>query len=96
MSDKSKTKYDLKYYTNLADELVKAGTHVLAIKDMAGLLKPQAAKLLISAIRDRHPDVPIHIHTVSMILLILKINVPFFLAKTLNLNLIRKSSFKRL
>ncbi|XP_041981537.1 pyruvate carboxylase, mitochondrial isoform X2 [Aricia agestis] len=63
VSDPTKTKYDLKYYTNLADELVKAGTHVLSIKDMAGLLKPQSAKLLISAIRDRHPHVPIHVHT---------------------------------
>lgn len=44
VSDPTRTKYDLKYYTNLADELVKAGTHVLCIKDMAGLLKPQAAK----------------------------------------------------
>lgn len=63
VSDPTKTKYDLKYYTNLADELVKAGTHVLCIKDMAGLLKPRAASLLITAIRDKHPDVPIHIHT---------------------------------
>ncbi|XP_075977101.1 pyruvate carboxylase isoform X2 [Anticarsia gemmatalis] len=63
VSDPNKKKYDLKYYTNLADELVKAGTHVLGIKDMAGLLKPQAAKMLISAIRDKHPDVPIHVHT---------------------------------
>lgn len=63
VSDPQKTKYNLKYYTDLADELVKAGTHVLAIKDMAGLLKPQAARLLIDAIRQRHPDVPIHIHT---------------------------------
>ncbi|XP_030387243.1 pyruvate carboxylase, mitochondrial isoform X2 [Scaptodrosophila lebanonensis] len=63
VSDPKRTKYDLKYYTNLADELVKAGTHVLCIKDMAGLLKPQAAKILISAIREKHPDVPIHIHT---------------------------------
>ncbi|XP_039957967.1 pyruvate carboxylase, mitochondrial isoform X1 [Bactrocera neohumeralis] len=63
VSDPARTKYDLKYYTNLADELVKAGTHVLCIKDMAGLLKPQAAKLLITAIRDKHPDIPIHIHT---------------------------------
>uniref|UniRef100_A0A1B0DCN1 Uncharacterized protein n=1 Tax=Phlebotomus papatasi TaxID=29031 RepID=A0A1B0DCN1_PHLPP len=63
VSDPSKTKYDLKYYVNLADELVKAGTHVLAIKDMAGLLKPNAARLLICAIRDKHPDIPIHIHT---------------------------------
>lgn len=63
VSDPSRTKYDLKYYTNLADELVKAGTHVLSIKDMAGLLKPRAAGLLIDAIRQKHPDIPIHIHT---------------------------------
>ncbi|KAH8254209.1 hypothetical protein KR032_008870 [Drosophila birchii] len=63
VSDPNRTKYDLKYYTNLADELVKAGTHVLCIKDMAGLLKPEAARLLITAIRDKHPDIPIHIHT---------------------------------
>uniref|UniRef100_A0A2A4K9L4 Pyruvate carboxylase n=1 Tax=Heliothis virescens TaxID=7102 RepID=A0A2A4K9L4_HELVI len=63
VSDPNKKKYDLKYYQKIADELVKAGTHVLAIKDMAGLLKPQAAKLLIGAIRDKHPDVPIHVHT---------------------------------
>lgn len=63
VSDKSRTKYDLKYYTTLADELVKAGTHVLCIKDMAGLLKPNAAGILIDAIRQKHPDVPIHIHT---------------------------------
>ncbi|XP_045451992.1 pyruvate carboxylase, mitochondrial [Melitaea cinxia] len=63
VSDPSKKKYDLKYYLNLADELVKAGTHVLGIKDMAGLLKPQAAELLITAIRDKHPSVPIHVHT---------------------------------
>ncbi|KAL7736714.1 hypothetical protein ACLKA6_015573 [Drosophila palustris] len=63
VSDPKRTKYDLKYYTNLADELVKAGTHVLCIKDMAGLLKPEAARLLITAIRDKHPDLPIHVHT---------------------------------
>ncbi|XP_043262765.1 pyruvate carboxylase, mitochondrial isoform X1 [Colletes gigas] len=63
VSDPNKTKYNLKYYTDLADELVKAGTHVLSIKDMAGLLKPKAARLLIDAIRQKHPDVPLHIHT---------------------------------
>ncbi|RWS31313.1 pyruvate carboxylase-like protein [Leptotrombidium deliense] len=63
VSDPSRTKYDLKYYVNLADEIVKAGAHVLCIKDMAGLLKPNSAKLLVSALRDRHPDMPIHIHT---------------------------------
>ena len=63
VSDPMRTKYTLDYYTELADELVKAGTHILSIKDMAGLLKPQAAKLLVSALRDRHPDIPIHVHT---------------------------------
>lgn len=63
VSDPNRTKYNLKYYTDLADELVKAGTHVLAIKDMAGLLKPRAAEMLIDAIRQKHPDVPLHIHT---------------------------------
>ncbi|XP_014471829.1 PREDICTED: pyruvate carboxylase, mitochondrial isoform X3 [Dinoponera quadriceps] len=63
VSDPSRTKYNLKYYTDLADELVKVGTHVLAIKDMAGLLKPKAAEILIDAIRQKHPDVPLHIHT---------------------------------
>lgn len=63
VSDPSRTKYNLKYYVDLADQLIKAGTHVLAIKDMAGLLKPQAATMLIDALRQRHPDVPIHIHT---------------------------------
>lgn len=63
VSDPTRTKYNLKYYVDLADELIKAGTHVLAIKDMAGLLKPQAASILIDALRQRHPDIPIHIHT---------------------------------
>ncbi|KAH7972067.1 hypothetical protein HPB52_006161 [Rhipicephalus sanguineus] len=63
VSNPERTKYNLDYYLKLSDELVKAGTHVLCIKDMAGLLKPQAARILITALRDRHPDVPIHIHT---------------------------------
>ncbi|KAL6442819.1 hypothetical protein ACFW04_002706 [Cataglyphis niger] len=63
VSDPNRTKYNLKYYTDLTDELVKAGTHVLAIKDMAGLLKPRAAEMLIDAIRQKHPDIPLHIHT---------------------------------
>ena len=63
ISDPSRTKYTLPYYLDLADELVKAGTHVLCIKDMAGLLKPRAATMLIDGIRQRHPDVPIHVHT---------------------------------
>ncbi|CAF0720897.1 unnamed protein product [Brachionus calyciflorus] len=63
VSDPTRTKYNLNYYVDLADQLVKAGTHVLSIKDMAGLLKPKATYMLIDAIRQRHPDVPIHLHT---------------------------------
>ncbi|XP_033465025.1 pyruvate carboxylase, mitochondrial [Epinephelus lanceolatus] len=63
VSDPMRQKYSLDYYVKLADELVKAGTHILCIKDMAGLLKPEASKLLIGALRDRFPDIPIHVHT---------------------------------
>lgn len=63
VSDPTRTKYNLDYYLKIAEELVKAGAHVLCIKDMAGLLKPQAAKILVSALRSRYPDIPIHIHT---------------------------------
>jgi pyruvate carboxylase len=62
VSDPSLTKYDLSYYLNLVDELVAIGTHILGIKDMAGVLKPQAARLLIGAIREKYPDLPIHVH----------------------------------
>lgn len=65
VSDPKREKYNLDYYVKVADELVKAGTHILGVKDMAGLLKPAAAKMLISALRSRHPNVPIHVHTVS-------------------------------
>ncbi|KAK2827106.1 hypothetical protein Q7C36_018032 [Tachysurus vachellii] len=63
VSDPMRQKYSLDYYVKLADELVKAGTHILCIKDMAGLLKPEASRLLIGALRDRFPDMPIHVHT---------------------------------
>uniref|UniRef100_A0A914WEX4 Pyruvate carboxylase n=1 Tax=Plectus sambesii TaxID=2011161 RepID=A0A914WEX4_9BILA len=63
VSEPGRTQYDLKYYMALAEELVKAGTHILCIKDMAGLLKPQAATMLIGALRDRFPDLPIHVHS---------------------------------
>jgi pyruvate carboxylase len=63
VSNPDKKKYTLEYYLKLADELVKAGTHVLCIKDMAGLLKPQAATMLVGSLRDKYPDMPIHIHT---------------------------------
>ncbi|PVU94957.1 hypothetical protein BB561_002136 [Smittium simulii] len=55
--------YTLEYYLDLVDELVALNIDILAIKDMAGLLKPQAARLLVSAIRERHPNLPIHVHT---------------------------------
>ncbi|XP_014676191.1 PREDICTED: pyruvate carboxylase, mitochondrial-like [Priapulus caudatus] len=63
VADPSKTKYTLDYYMNLADELVKAGTHILAIKDMAGVMKPRAATLLIGSLREKYPYLPIHVHT---------------------------------
>ena len=56
-------KYNLEYYLNLTEKIVQMGTHVLGIKDMAGVLKPQAARLLIGGIRERYPDLPIHVHT---------------------------------
>ena len=55
--------YDLEYYLNYVRELEGLGIHVLAIKDMAGLLKPQAATLLVGAIRKEFPNLPIHVHT---------------------------------
>jgi pyruvate carboxylase len=60
--DPKRTKYSLKYYVNLAKELVSMGTHVLAIKDMAGLCKPYAAYALVKALREE-VGVPIHFHT---------------------------------
>lgn len=63
VADPTRTKYTLEYYVQLAEELVKAGTHILCIKDMAGLLKPRASELLVGALRQRFPETPIHIHT---------------------------------
>ena len=57
------TKYTLDYYLNLARLLAQKSIHVLCIKDMAGLLKPRAATLLIGALRREFPDLPIHVHT---------------------------------
>jgi len=54
--------YTLDYYLGLADQMVAAGAHILAIKDMAGLLRPAAAERLVSALRDRF-DLPVHLHT---------------------------------
>ncbi len=54
--------YTLDYYLALAERIVDAGAHVLAIKDMAGLLRAPAARTLVTALRDRF-DLPVHLHT---------------------------------
>jgi pyruvate carboxylase len=54
--------YTLDYYLHLADRIAAAGAHVLAIKDMAGLLRPAAAARLVTALRERF-DLPVHLHT---------------------------------
>jgi len=63
VADPGRRKYSLDYYVDLAGQLVGLGSHVLAIKDMAGLLKPRAATLLVEALRASFPEVPIHVHT---------------------------------
>ncbi|WP_077601051.1 pyruvate carboxylase [Oceanobacillus sojae] len=60
--DTGRTKYDIDYYKNMAKELETAGAHILGIKDMAGLLKPEAAYQLISTLKET-VDIPIHLHT---------------------------------
>ena len=60
--DTGRRKYDLAYYTNLAKELESSGAHILGIKDMAGLLKPEAAYQLISELKETI-NIPIHLHT---------------------------------
>lgn len=60
--DTTQTKYNLKYYTQLAKDLENAGAHMIAIKDMAGLLKPYAATELVTALKNT-VNVPIHLHT---------------------------------
>lgn len=60
--DKNETKYDLNYYQTLAKELEAEGAHILGIKDMAGLLKPEAAYQLITTLKET-VDIPIHLHT---------------------------------
>jgi pyruvate carboxylase len=60
--DPARAKYDLRYYVNRAKELKSAGAHVLGLKDMAGLLKPAAARHLIKALKE-DVGLPIHFHT---------------------------------
>ncbi|MDT7795746.1 MAG: pyruvate carboxylase, partial [Mycobacterium sp.] len=62
LSDPAENLYTLDYYLKLAEQIVDAGAHVLAIKDMAGLLRPQAAHQLVGALRSRF-DLPVHVHT---------------------------------
>lgn len=60
--DTGRTKYDISYYKNLAKDLKASGAHILGIKDMAGLLKPEAAYQLVSTLKET-VDLPIHLHT---------------------------------
>ncbi|MGP8231262.1 MAG: pyruvate carboxylase [Methylovirgula sp.] len=60
--DPARAKYSLAYYVKLAKELEAAGCHILGIKDMAGLLKPAAAKVLIGALKNEI-GLPLHFHT---------------------------------
>ena len=60
--DPARPKYNLKYYVTMGKELQAAGAHVLGVKDMAGLLKPASARVLIKALREE-VGLPIHFHT---------------------------------
>jgi pyruvate carboxylase len=62
LTDPGERLYTLDYYLRLAEQIVAAGAHVLAIKDMAGLLRPPAARTLVTALRERF-DLPVHLHT---------------------------------
>ncbi|WP_396902007.1 pyruvate carboxylase [Mycolicibacterium sp.] len=62
LSDPGESLYTLDYYLRLAEQIVEAGAHVLAIKDMAGLLRAPAAATLVSALKSRF-DLPVHLHT---------------------------------
>jgi len=62
LCDPAETVYTLDYWLRLAEQIVEAGAHVLAIKDMAGLLRVPSAQKLVSALRSRF-DLPIHVHT---------------------------------
>jgi len=60
--DPAEDLYTLDYYLRLAEQIVDAGAHVIAIKDMAGLLRPFAAARLVTALRERF-ELPVHLHT---------------------------------
>ncbi|HEY5229701.1 MAG TPA: pyruvate carboxylase, partial [Galbitalea sp.] len=60
--DPAEKLYTLDYYLKLADQIVATGAHIIAIKDMAGLLRAEAAERLVAALRERF-DLPVHVHT---------------------------------
>jgi len=60
--DPKESKYDLKYYVHMAKELERMGAHIIAIKDMAGLCKPYAARKLIETLK-QEVGIPLHFHT---------------------------------
>jgi len=62
LSDPRERLYTLDYYLRLAEQIVDAGAHILAIKDMAGLLRAPAATTLVTALRERF-ELPVHLHT---------------------------------
>jgi pyruvate carboxylase len=62
LSDPAEDLYTLDYYLRLAEKIVDSGAHILAIKDMAGLLRAEAAATLVEALRSRF-DLPVHLHT---------------------------------
>ncbi len=62
ITDPTRDKYPLEYYVNMAKELEQMGAHILAIKDMAGLLKPFAAFKLVKALKE-NIGIPVHLHT---------------------------------
>ncbi len=61
--DPAEDLYTLDYYLRLAERIAQTGAHILAIKDMAGLLRAGAAAQLVSALRERFPELPLHVHT---------------------------------
>jgi pyruvate carboxylase len=62
LTDPGETLYTLDYYLRLAERIVESGAHILAVKDMAGLLRAPAAATLVSALRENF-DLPVHLHT---------------------------------
>ncbi|WP_300585044.1 pyruvate carboxylase [Marivita sp.] len=62
LNDPARSKYDLKYYVAMGKELKAAGSHILGLKDMAGLLKPAAAGPLVKALKEE-VGLPVHFHT---------------------------------